>query len=340
MINAHIARGGLLYSTVADPASLPPNALWIDLCEPDREEEVALEKTLGVSLPTREDMVEIEATSRVSRVRDTLSMTVVAVCRSDSRDPTTVPVTFVLSPQRLITVRYDTPQSFKIFQLQCDRQEIQVETATDVLLAIWNTMVDRLADIIERIGTDLDTLSREIFSYSRPEGARRRTARGGLAGAAGKNRRRRRPLEHVLGDVGHGQDVIFRIRESLQSLDRVVAFARANLRNDSGTVSPALDALERDLRSLHEYEGDLFNKVQFMLDATIGLIGIQQNGIIKIISIVSVVLTPPTLVASIYGMNFEHMPELAWTYGYPYALLLMAATGVLPYLFFKWRGWL
>jgi len=120
-------------------------------------------------------------------------------------------------------------------------------------------------------------------------------------------------------------------------LDRVIAFARIQLRSDKSAQD--LDALERDIKSLHEYQVDLFNKVQFMLDATMGLIGIQQNSIIKIISIVSVVFTPPTLVASIYGMNFEIMPELHWHLGYPYALALMVATGTLPYLYFKWRRW-
>ncbi|WP_448204648.1 magnesium transporter CorA family protein [Azospirillum sp. sgz302134] len=324
MIHAHIARDGTLFSGLVNPSHIPPDAVWIDLCEPSREEEARLERSLGLNLPTRDDMVEIEESSRVSKAKDALTMTVVAVCRSDSHDPTTVPITFVLTPRLLITVRYDTPQSFKIFRSLCDNQQVQVGSATDVLVAIWNTMVDRLADIIERIGADLDALSREIFRYSRAQPARRR--------------RHRRPLESVLADVGHGQDVVFRIRESLQSLDRVIAFARVNLRADKAAHD--LDALDRDLKSLHEYEMDLFNKVQFMLDATVGLIGIQQNAIIKIISIVSVVLTPPTLVASIYGMNFQHMPELGWRYGYAYALALMVATAVLPYLFFKLRGWL
>lgn len=330
MITAHIVRDGTLYTGAANPDHLPPDAVWIDLCNPDRGEEQRLEQALGLSLPTHADMIEIEESSRVSKARDALYMTVVAVCRSDSHDPTTVPITFVLTPARLLTVRYDTPQSLKIFKSQCDRQQVQVESATDVLLAIWDTMVDRLADIIERIGADLDVLSREIFRYSRP-------------GQPGSRRRKpRRPLEAVLSDVGHSQDVVFRIRESLQSLDRVVAFARVNLHTGDTAFGPAtgLEALERDLRSLHEYTVDLINKVQFMLDATVGLIGIQQNAIIKIISIVSVVLTPPTLVASIYGMNFQHMPELGWNLGYPYALGLMAATAILPYLFFKWRGWL
>jgi magnesium transporter len=325
MIHAYLAKDGTLFSGIVNPVHIPPEAVWIDVCQPGRDEEAGLETMLGVDVPTREEMGEIEASSRLSRNRDALYMTAVAVCRSDSHDPTTVPITFILTPKRLITVRYDTPQSFKIFHSRCDRQEVSVESATDVLVAIWNTMVDRLADIIERIGTDLDTLSREIFSHSRMRSSRR------------QNRKGPRALEDILSDVGHGQDVVFRIRESLQSLDRVFAFARAQLRTD--TAAPDLDSLERDIRSLHEYEVDLFNKVQFMLDATMGLIGIQQNGIIKIISIVSVVFTPPTLVASIYGMNFDAMPELHWPLGYPYALVLMIATGTLPYLYFKWRRW-
>jgi magnesium transporter len=326
MIHAYIAEDGTLFSGTVNPAHIPPEAVWIDVCEPDRDEEASLEKALGLDIPTREDMGEIEASSRLSKVRDALYITAVAVCRSDSRDPTTVPITFILAPGRLITVRHDTPQSFKIFHAQCDRREVSVESATGVVVAIWNTMVDRLADIIERIGADLDALSREIFRHSE---MRSRDPR--------HRQKPQRPLEDIISDVGNSQDVVFRIRESLQSLDRAFAFAHTQLRSDK--VAQDLDALERDVRSLHEYQIDLFNKVQFMLDATMGLIGIQQNGIIKIISIVSVVFTPPTLVASIYGMNFDAMPELHWPLGYPFALAVMVATGTLPYLYFKWRRW-
>src|SRR3954469_8435406 len=284
MIHAYIAEDGTLFSGTVNPAHIPPEAVWIDVCEPDRDEEASLEKALGLDIPTREDMGEIEASSRLSKVRDALYITAVAVCRSNSHDPTTVPITFILAPGRLITVRYDTPQSFKIFHAQCDGREVSVESATDVVVAIWNTMVDRLADIIERIGADLDALSREIFRHSRMRSKHSQ-----------HKHKPQRPLEDIISDVGNSQDVVFRIRESLQSLDRVVAFARIQLRSDKSAQD--LDALERDIKSLHEYQVDLFNKVQFMLDATMGLIGIQQNAIIKIISIVSLVFTPPTLVA-------------------------------------------
>jgi len=330
MIHAYIVKDGTLFSGTVNPVHIPAEAVWIDVCEPSRDEELNLERALGLDIPTREDMGEIEASSRLFKTKDSLYMTAVAVCRSDSHDPTTVPITFILTPKRLITVRHDTPQSFKIFHDQCDKEEVQVESAPDIMAAIWNTMVDRLADIIERIGADLDTLSREIFRHSQMRAKH----------SSHKQKHKQKPqraLEDIIADVGHSQDVVFRVRESLQTLDRIFAFARANLRSDRAAQD--LDALERDIKSLHEYQIDLFNKVQFMLDATMGLIGIQQNSIIKIISIVSVVFTPPTLVASIYGMNFESMPELHWPLGYPYALALMVATGTLPYLYFKWRRW-
>src|SRR5690349_11427124 len=187
MIHAYIAKDGTLFSGIVNPAHIPPEAIWIDVCEPDRDEERSLEEALGLDIPTREDMGEIEASSRLFKTQDALYMTAVAVCRSDSHDPTTVPITFILTPQRLITVRYDTPQSFKIFHAQCDRQEVRVESATDVLAAIWNTMVDRLADIIERIGADLDALSREIFRHSRMR-----------SGQPGHKQKPQRPLEDII----------------------------------------------------------------------------------------------------------------------------------------------
>ena len=331
MIHLYGTHGGCLTELGRDPGIVSASAAtWIDLLEPTAEEETALEQALGVDIPTREEMREIETSSRLYRVDGTLYMTAVVVSHADSRDPRTTPVTFVLTPGRLITIRYDTPYSFEIFRARCRGDTLQVSGGSDVLIGLLATIVDRAADILERVGGDLDVLSREIFLH---------TGENVHPGAARK--RERRPLETVIEDVGRSHDVVFRLRESLQSLERLFVFLRANADAwGDADLEKRLAAQEQDIASIREYDAFLSNKVDFMLDATLGLVGLQQNRIIKIFSVAAVIFMPPTLVASIYGMNFEYMPELSWLFGYPWALALMVIAAVVPYWFFRWRGWL
>jgi magnesium transporter len=330
VIKFHIADKGTLYSGPPDLTHpVPPEVLWIDICSPTRAEEAELERALGLDVPTREEISEIEQTSRLYRSNGLLYMTAVIIARSDSLAPTTVPVTFIATPERVITVRYDTPTSFEIFQARCEKRTVEIASASDVLTGLLGTIVDRAADILELVGADLEALNREIFLYT-----------GAKAKRSSAKQPQRRNLEEVIGDVGRSHDVVSRIRESLQSLERLFVFLRNNGAPWPDETERQVAALEEDVRSLSEFDGFLSNKVEFMLDATLGLVGIQQNGIIKIFSVIAVVFMPPTLVASIYGMNFEHMPELKWLLGYPWALLLMLLSAVCPYLFFRWRGWL
>ena len=330
MIQFHIADKGILHSGPPDLAhAIPLEVLWIDVCSPTADEEVALERRLGFDIPTREEMGQIEHSSRLYRVKGMLYMTAVIIAHSDGPAPLTVPVTFVATPERIVTVRYDTPHPFEIFQARCEKRTVEVTNASDVLTGLLGTIVDRAADILERVGADLEALSREIFLYT-----------GVNAKRSHRKRAPRRDLERVIEDVGRSYDVVFRIRESLQSLERLLVFLRSNGAPWPDATERRVAALEEDVRSLSEFDGFLSSKVDFMLEATLGLVGIQQNGIIKIFSVIAVVFMPPTLVASVYGMNFEHMPELGWLLGYPWALLLMLLSAVCPYLFFRWRGWL
>jgi magnesium transporter len=328
VIHFHLAQGNILQPVpVPADGAIPDPVVWIDLCEPTMAEETRLEHRLGLDIPTREEMSEIESTSRLYRENGALFMTAVLLCRSDTHDPTTTPITFIVTADRLITVRYDTPQSFKLFIARCERRQLPIHNNRDVLLGLLNTIVDRAADILERVGADLESLSREIFRHT---------------GAQAHGRiQPRRDLQDIVEDVGRSHDVLFKIRESVQSLERLLYFLRANTTPASGNeMERVVKDLEQDVRSLGDYNGYLSAKVNFMLEATLGLVGIQQNAIIKIFSVVAVIFMPPTMIASIYGMNFEHMPELHWLLGYPWALGLMIVSGILPYLFFKWRGWL
>jgi magnesium transporter len=190
-------------------------------------------------------------------------------------------------------------------------------------------IVDRLADALERIASELDNLSHRLFRAGPTAPSSQRRSAGESA-----------DLRLILRRVGHSGDLASKIRDSLLGIGRIVPFvlslAAEWLPSDA---KPRLETLRQDVASLNDYDTHLVNKVQLLLDATLGLINIEQNNIIKVLTIVAVVGVPPTLVASMYGMNFKHMPELDWAWGYPYGLGLIALSAVLPLLWFKWRGW-
>ena len=240
VIKFHIADKGTLYSGPPDLTHpVPPEVLWIDICSPTKEEEAELEKALGLDVPTREEISEIEQTSRLYRSNGLLYMTAVIIARSDSLAPTTVPVTFIATPERVITVRYDTPTSFEIFQARCEKRTVEIASASDVLTGLLGTIVDRAADILELVGADLEALNREIFLYT-----------GVKAKRSNRKQPQRRNLEEVIGDVGRSHDVVFRIRESLQSLERLFVFLRNNGAPWPDETERQVAALEEDVRSL------------------------------------------------------------------------------------------
>ncbi|WP_114394775.1 magnesium transporter CorA family protein [Oleisolibacter albus] len=305
-----------------------PDVLWVDLHNPTPDEETLLEQQIHLDVPTRAEMRDIEASSRLYVERGMLMMTADLVANATGPDPQIEPVTFIITPQRLITVRYCELRSFALFLQGCSRQPIPRPDPWAVLLGLLETVVERLAESLERVGDDLNDLTRRIF----------RKRGNHIASAA----QPRADLSLMLERIGQHHDVVSKVRASLLTLSRLAGFVlqrREAQRLTAETVA-RLEALKVDLASLSEHDGVLSAKVDFMLDATLGLINVEQNGIIKIFSVMSVIFMPPTMVASIYGMNFEWMPELKWPWGYPAALLVMLAAAVLPYLYFKWRRWL
>jgi magnesium transporter len=224
-------------------------------------------------------------------------------------------------PDHLITVRYADPQPFKTFLYQADREPDLLATPQSAFLGILEAIADRLADILEVVGADMDAVSKDIFRPTK----RPRTA----------------DFQRFLIRIGQGGDLTSKARESLVTLDRMETFARAlEQMHGDRNLQTRLKTLARDISSITDYTAFLNGKINFLLDATLGMISTEQNAIIKLFSLVAVVFLPPTLIASIYGMNFQFMPELGWPFGYPLALLLMLLSAVLPYLFFKKRGWL
>lgn len=303
---------------------IPPEAVWIDMLHPTAEEEALVEKALGLDVPTHDEMQEIEVSSRLYRDHSTLFMTATLVAKADSDEPETGPVTFVLSPSRLVTIRYIEPRSFQVFTQRVQRYATGYNDGTAILVALLDTIVDRTADILEHIGADVDRISREIFEprSTRPT--------------------RTRDFQEVLRRIGRKGDLNSKSRESLVGIGRLVTFLVQGMESAKAPREARSRArtLGRDVQSLTDHASFLSNKINFLLDATLGMINIEQNAIIKIFSVAAVVFLPPTLIASIYGMNFQFMPELQWPWGYPFALVLMVLSAILPYLYFKRRGWL
>lgn len=323
MLTTYELRSGTLEAH-KNPRRITEQAIWIDLLDPKREEEIKIERALKLEVPTREEQREIEASSRLYQENGALFMTATVLHQTDTTEPATTPVTFILSGNRLITLRYADPRAFSLFAARCKKGDPTLTNGMAVFIGLIETIVDRMADFIERIQGEVDQLSHSIFEM-----------KGGTA-------TRQRRFDVVLKQIGRQGEFTSRARESSHSLGRLLTFLTQAVteRKDDKLLKARIRTAGRDVASLADHVTFLSNKIVFLLDATLGMINIEQNNIIKIFSIAAVVFLPPTLVASAYGMNFEYMPELKWLVGYPFALVLMVVSAVLPYLYFKWKGWL
>lgn len=297
---------------------LDPSAVWIDMFDPTREEELAVEAALGLTIPTREEMGEIEASSRLYQEDGATFMTAVVLFNSDHEIPSIGPITFVLTDGPLVTLRYIEPKSFQIFAQQIERDPSLAATAAETFLNLLEAVVDRTADNLERTSGEVEAISRQVFASRGP-----------------------RRFEVVLTALGRNQTVNAKVRDSLLTLGRIISFASlADPLTAEKDAKRHLASLQRDVQSLTDHSSYLSSNIAFLLEAALGLINIEQNSIIKIFSVAAVVFLPPTLIASVYGMNFEHMPELASRWAYPTVLAAMAASAVAPLIWFRRRGWL
>ena len=300
------------------------DALWIDMLNATKEEEKLVESKVGLDIPTREEMQEIEISSRLYKENEILFMTVTMVAQSETLEPMSEAVTLILIKNQLITVRYLEPQSFALFIARLPKLPAEYHDSIHLIIELIDVSIDRLADILEKVSHCLDDYSRTIF---RPQTS---------------NSTRRKPdFKQHLQEIGLNGHLSTKVQESLITFNRLITFfgqaVSAKLDSD---LQSKLNMLTKDIISLSDYVSFLANKVTFLLDATLGMVNIEQNNIIKIFSIAAVILLPPTLVASIYGMNFKHMPELAWYGGYPMALVFMLIAAWLPYKYFKMKRWL
>ena len=318
-----LQNGGLKGAPIAAGDTIPAGSVWLDLLSPTIEERRAVDQFLNMELPTRADMEEIEISSRLYSEDGGLFMTALVLSNTDTERPGADAVTFVLARERLITLRYIDPQPFRTFSARCDRATVPASKPELVLTGLFDTIVDRMADVLERIGAEVETISREIFEHDPA------AAPGG------------RDFQDILRRLGRKNDLTGKMRESLLSITRVLSFlTQATDAKPNKDVKAHIKTLTRDVQSLQDHSSYLAGKVNYLQDATLGLINIDQNNIIKIMSVAAMVFLPPTLFASIWGMNFAEMPELHHWWGYPLAIVIMIASAIIPYVWFKRRGWL
>ena len=310
--------------------SLEPTAPapWIDLLSPALNETRFVEGMLGIAIPTREEMQEIEISARLYNENGAEFMTITGLSNLDTDEPVSSPITFILKGAALVTVRYEEPRPFHAFALRAARSgAVACGSGEQIMFGLIEALIDRMADALERVGVKIDSFSREVFRHK--DGRRQSN--------------RTRDFQSIIEQIGREGDLLGMVRESLVSINRLLTYHSAIEDADKKATRDArvkLKILQRDVASLSDHSSYLSGKINFMLDSTLGLINLEQNQIIKIFSIAAVCLMPPTLVASIYGMNFKHMPELEWNYGYPMALTFMLISAIVPVVYFRRKGWL
>ena len=315
------------YPIAAQAQSAPgAQGVWIDLLDPTPDEAAEVSAECAIQVPSRESLQEIETSSRTRAEGEVLYMSMPLAIQDTARGLAPMPLGFILSPQRLITVRYSDVHAFSnvITRVHSDSSI----TSTGVFAALIDGMVDFDADVLEKLSADLAAVSARAFGQS------------GVTPLRGK--RYTHALRECVSAIGTAGERLSRIRETLLGLQRIIGFV-SEMTRDGQQLQPELrtrlKTARQDVLSLVEFESHLSGKTQFLLDAVLGFINTDQNEIFKVLTIVSVVGIPPTLIASMYGMNFHYMPELSWRWGYAYGLALIAVSTVIPIVWFKRRGW-
>ena len=310
--------------------SLMQSAVWIDLVNPTEQEEIIVDMAFSIDLPTHREMQDIEMSRRLYKLNNALFMTATILTKADTGRPQSSAITFIFAEQRLVTLRYADPLPFETFRAERESDLGAYNSGQRVFEGLVEAIIERLADLLEGTGATLDSISHEIF---RASGEKKSAA------ASPKEDAEPRDLEEVIRRLGLCSDLNSRIRESLGSLGRMLSFFTTSQKSLPAEATEHLRTLSHDLQPLSDHASFLSQKVNFLLDATLGLINIEQNAIIKIFTVAAVLFLPPTVVGTIYGMNFKSMPELEWAFGYPLAIVLMIMSAILPYWYFKRRGW-
>lgn len=320
MMYSYVIRQGRI--TRQEKGAPLADAIWIDLIAPDRDETARL-RDLGVDVPTLADMEEIEISNRLYREVGVDTMTAVLPGERGDGNRVAMPVSFILSPQRLVTVRHHSPRPFLTYPERGERSTLGCSTPHRLFIGLVEEIVARMADILENSGRLLDDTTLMIFETQSRRGQSER-------------------LQAALRQVGHEAEAMARIRLCLLTVERMLAFYIATIdeQPESPRLRPVIKGQLRDVQALEVHADFLASRVSLAVDTTLGMINLEQNNTVRILSVVAALFLPPTLIASIYGMNFDAMPELHKSWGYPMALALMAATAAGTWLVLRWKRWL
>ncbi len=299
--------------------------IWVDLESPTLQEKRWIKQHYGLSIPEDAMDDDIEESARFYEEDNGELHIRSDFLIDDDEDPRSVRVAFILNQHNaelksrgvLFSIHDEDIPVFRLLRLRARRAPGLIEDAKEVLLALFDADVEYSADTLEGIYDDLKKVSSQVLEGHMTDDY----------------------AQHVLADIARQEDLNGRIRRNMLDTRRAVSFMMRSKMLDAEQFEDARQIL-RDIESLDSHTQFLFDKINFLMDATVGFLNINQNKIIKIFSVASVALLPPTLIASVYGMNFKVMPELEWQYGYPYVVALMVASAVGPMLYFRKRGWL
>ncbi|NDE91461.1 MAG: magnesium transporter [Alphaproteobacteria bacterium] len=330
MIQFYSNQNGVVTVSETRPADRS-NIFWYDILNPSRDEELMLESTLGINLPTREEMQELEVSARLYSEGEQLFTIASFPVELTEDEYSNVNITFIISKTYIVTMRYTLTRVITPFATKLLRGP--VPDAQELLLSMMEAFVASFADLLEKKTAKLDAIGRQIFSSRAKDTSKAQKSLNSFSVGNWRDM-----LQHI-GLLGQ---ILAVIREGLVSFSRMATFLHGHTGQACLTKESIkrFTTIERDSTHLSEHANYLSNKVSFLLEATLGLLNVEQNQIIKLFSVVSLVLMPPTLVAGIYGMNFKWMPELDWHFGYPFAITLMFLSAILPFVYFKFKKWL
>lgn len=323
MVKYYISQNGKIYESPQKPKTLE-DLVWVDMNYPSEDEELEVENLINIETPTREEMSEIEVSSRLYVENGAIYTTATLVINFEKDVPESQSVTFIFKDKVLITVRYSEPRSFPMFLSRCSKQQQSpILTGVDVFIGITEAIIDRLSDALELIGRELDGTSTGVFQNS-----------------TNKENNGSSDLQVMLKKIGRYGDLNGKLRESLLTLSRQMSYLLLVGSKNKQEHIEDLETYVKDINALSEHTNYVSSRINLLLDAILGMINIEQNAIIKFFSVAAAVFLPPTLIASIYGMNFKVMPELEWPLGYPLAIALMLFSALGPYYYFRKKRWL
>lgn len=315
MLNAFVIRDNRLQQIpIDDTKDLTEEVVWVDLVAPSNRERDWVLRRYGQLLPEIEELVEIEASARFTQDEDGLHLR--SYFLHDGEYVSNITVAFTLNKGRLFTLHEEDLPEFRMYRLRARAEADIAKDAPAIFLGILDTKVEVLADTLEKLQAELETQGRLIHTKGE------------------------RDITGIFADLSRNEDANGKVRLGLLDSQRALSYLQRCGILDRDTHATMLHEIQRDIESLLTHSTFLFERVHLLMTSAMGIVNIQQNQIIKLFSVAAVILMPPTLVASIYGMNFRHMPELDWPWGYPMALLVMLASAILPYLYFKQKKWL